>query len=173
MKRFWDKVEITSLYGCWEWTGGVSGPYGSFWLKGRNHGAHKIAYALTYSVVEGDVKVHHLCENQLCVNPLHLKPMSSKEHSVTHNSKTRCLRGHLRTLENISGTACRKCRAEIRRREHKARPEKTTARNRRYYLNHHENMLKRARRYREDNSEQINARQRKRRAEKKAQRELS
>jgi len=41
--RFWSKVAIKQ-FGCYEWTATKGGGYGSFWLNGKNHTAHRFAY---------------------------------------------------------------------------------------------------------------------------------
>lgn len=69
--------------GCWIWTGGhrkrSSHDYGSFWFKGRNLGAHKVAFMLFVAPVPIGILVRHSCDNIRCVNPAHLLLGSQKE----------------------------------------------------------------------------------------------
>lgn len=72
--RFWSKVIVAGDNDCWEWTAGGCGRYGMFHIggrAGRNHGAHRVAFALAngwWAAV-----VSHLCFNKRCVNPAHLR----------------------------------------------------------------------------------------------------
>ncbi len=121
MIRFWSKVEITSLYGCWEWAAGKYWDgYGKFSLNGRKLRAHRVSYELTHSVIPDGLEIDHLCSNRACVNPLHLEVVSRHENyargrcgagkSRPYRLKTHCKYGHERTPENVTTQgACRTC----------------------------------------------------------------
>lgn len=76
-ERFWEKVQRTTLYGCWIWTASVSKtgtPTHSLQQdkKTVTKSARHVAYYLTTGQwAEEGVKIFLKCENQLCVNPRH------------------------------------------------------------------------------------------------------
>lgn len=82
-RRFWKKVRVSRRTGCWNWTGALrtwnrepwDGKYGAFWMNGRVHRAHKVAYRIMFGEVpEGKVLLHS-CDNRRCVNVLrHVRP---------------------------------------------------------------------------------------------------
>lgn len=68
--RFWSKVHKTDS--CWLWTGGTDHfGHGRFRIRGQQHMAHRVAYALTYGPIPPDLCVLHRCDNPPCVNPAH------------------------------------------------------------------------------------------------------
>ena len=127
MDRFWSKVEKSD--GCWLWTAGTSGKYGSFRIDGSATTAHRVAYALEVGPVPEGLVLDHLCRNTLCVNPSHLEPVTIAENvrrgdlsgnGAEHRAKTHCPAGHEYAEANTymykGGRHCRACRRETVRR---------------------------------------------------------
>lgn len=77
--RFWPKVAVSD--GCWLWTGArVPSGYGSIGVDGRQHGAHRISWAMANgSWPEG--MVLHRCGVHQCVRPDHLYVGTGSENS--------------------------------------------------------------------------------------------
>lgn len=75
LDRFWNSVDSSAgPDGCWHWTGRRShdGTYGTFWLGGRNHMAHREMWKLVNGAIPRGMLVLHACEDRGCVNPAHL-----------------------------------------------------------------------------------------------------
>lgn len=98
IERFWRKVSIESLDGCWNWMAHKNHDgYGVSKLKINGKWsvifAHRVSYYLYYGVfIEGDNRCLHKCDNPSCVNPNHLfigtqgdnvRDMHSKNRQVT------------------------------------------------------------------------------------------
>ena len=75
--RFWDKVKLHKVTGCWVWTAAVrtwkrepwDGGYGAFWLPPDGVvRAHRFAYELLYGEVPKGKLLLHQCDNRRCVN---------------------------------------------------------------------------------------------------------
>ena len=142
MKRFWDKVEIASLYGCWEWMAAKNHKgYGEFRLDGKVQRAHRVAYELVRGSIPEGLEIHHQCRNRACVHPYHIEPIDHK----THVSKEYCPVGHRRSPNNLYGVHCKTCQL-TRKREH--------------YQEHREEIVEKRRKYREMYGDKINARRR-------------
>lgn len=73
IERFLEKVKKTD--GCWNWTGTLSGGYGTFGKKK----AYRAGYELLVGAVPEGLQLDHLCRNRACVNPEHLEPVTHKE----------------------------------------------------------------------------------------------
>jgi hypothetical protein len=78
MTRFWDKIAIDPITGCWLWTGAARSGYGAFWLDGRVVRAHRYVYELLRGSVPDGLVLDHLCERPSCVNPAHLEAVTQQ-----------------------------------------------------------------------------------------------
>lgn len=70
--RFESFVDRSNSSGCHLWQGGTSRGYGSFWLGGRLHRAHRVAYQAAHGPIADGCVVRHRCDNPSCVNVEHL-----------------------------------------------------------------------------------------------------
>lgn len=69
--RFWKYVQKGP--GCWPWVGGrFPFGHGSFWLKGKNVKASRVAWVLKHGPIPAGQNVLHKCDNPPCCNPDHL-----------------------------------------------------------------------------------------------------
>lgn len=76
-ERFMKKVRVLGQDECWLWTAATnSNGYGVMRIGGRADGklflAHRIAYCLSHSQCDADLKILHVCDNPFCCNPKHL-----------------------------------------------------------------------------------------------------
>jgi len=127
-KRFWDKVEIDSETGCWNWTAGKLRGYGAFKLEGKQRAAHRVSYEALVGAIDSETLDHVCCDgkNKRCVHPLHLEPVTRRENfrrgsSTRGERKIRCRNNHPATPENTyiwhnkkSGLDVKMCRECIR-----------------------------------------------------------
>ena len=70
---------------CWPWRGfRYRGRYARIAarLNGRSYRllSHRVAFALQYGHIPGDIEAAHQCPNAWCVNPSHLFPMRTGDH---------------------------------------------------------------------------------------------
>lgn len=89
--RFWEKVALKTLNGCWEWQGSTNNyGYGKFGVHRTTFQAHRVAYKLmnpTTSLI--DVILRHSCDNPVCCNPFHLVPGTQLENLRDMRAKGR------------------------------------------------------------------------------------
>lgn len=78
--------------GCWEYQGARTYGYGSFWYKGKNYRAHRVAYEL-YTGDFPDGVILHTCDNPCCCNPLHLCLGTQSLNMADMARKQRSLKG--------------------------------------------------------------------------------
>ena len=89
------KIEISSLLGCWLWRGATAGgnqtwdrggPYGRMRVEGKLIYTHQLSLLLAGKPKPGDGYVpHHWCRRRLCANPLHLEWLTSTENACLSN----------------------------------------------------------------------------------------
>ena len=105
--RFWSKVSVAPLSGCWLWTGSTNGTgYGRFWATSRPDGAklhyvHRYAYQMLVGPISEGLDLDHFrCGNRACCNPEHVRPVTRRENMLRSDSpaarnaaKTRCYCG--------------------------------------------------------------------------------
>ena len=129
LERFWDKVEVDSISGCWNWMGSkFASGYAQFKLTHtKNVRAHRFAYEVNKGKVPKDFVLDHLCRNRKCVNPDHLEIVTQKENMIRGNSppslnskKTHCSKNHPLSGDNLyfhnNKRYCKICIEETKRR---------------------------------------------------------
>ncbi len=86
--RFARKVDVSHNGGCWTWKGNVDGKgYGRFWMIGRNHWAHRVAYVVFGGSIPDGYTIHHTCHNTSCVNPEHLELATLEDNSAERQAR--------------------------------------------------------------------------------------
>jgi hypothetical protein len=77
---FWSRVDRSGgPDACWLWTALRSKKgYGRVFRDGREVGAHRMAYELTFGPTDAEA-VRHTCDNPPCCNPSHLIPGTHAE----------------------------------------------------------------------------------------------
>lgn len=145
LPRFLAKVEKTET--CWLWTAWIErNGYGRFWLDGRQHGAHRVAYELYVGPIPAGFEIDHLCRVKHCVNPGHLEAVTAAE-NVRRMAVVRtpyqslmgaCRNGHPYDRENTivtpSGRACATCKRDASRAHYERNRELTIERARQWRL---------------------------------------
>lgn len=127
--------------GCWIWRlRPNSDGYGQIVRRKKHFYAHVFSYLFHVGPVPEGLELDHICSVRLCINPAHLEPVTHAENvdrgrSKTHMAeRTHCVNGHELSGSNVhmqhwtrkDGTIgmfrrCRKCAAEVSRREREAR----------------------------------------------------
>lgn len=126
VNRFVDKISAGDS--CWQWTGAERAKgYGSFYLDGKNHLAHRVAFKLFRHEIQAPLVVDHICRNTGCVNPDHMELVHSGVNTLrglgrtaANARKTHCKRGHLLSDENTreighTKRRCLLCKKEYRK----------------------------------------------------------
>jgi hypothetical protein len=126
--RFWKKTSYDADTGCWNWTASLTPEgYALYWLGGRYHLGHRVAYAALHGPIVGCLVIDHRCRNRCCVNPLHMEAVTNATNILRGQSppalnarRTHCIRGHLLAGPNLYLNAggwrvCRTCRRDRKR----------------------------------------------------------
>lgn len=102
--RFWNRVNINLVSGCWEWNGSLSpGGYGIIGWKHRNSArAHRVSYQELVGPIKSGLVIDHLCRIKHCVNPAHLEAVTQsvnvRRGKAAESNRLRatrpCKRGH-------------------------------------------------------------------------------
>jgi hypothetical protein len=124
--RFFSKIKSFPDGKCWLWDCYESGSgYGALSIKGKMHGAHRLAWIAFHGPIPTKACVCHKCDNPKCINPHHLFLGTHKDNMVDMCSKgrqnmqkkTHCPQGHEYTLDNIFPAADNRRRCRICKRE--------------------------------------------------------
>ncbi|WP_420454398.1 HNH endonuclease signature motif containing protein [Rubrivirga sp.] len=92
-RQFLERVEVDPG-GCWIWKGYTirnrSGQaYGRLKRCGKNHLAHRFAFAQVHGPIPPGLVVRHRCDKTLCVNPDHLEVGTHKDNAHDRESRGR------------------------------------------------------------------------------------
>lgn len=91
-ERFWKNVDKSG--DCWIWTGATTGNgYGTIRYRGKQEGAHRVAWILTNGDITAGLLVRHSCDNSLCVRVDHLSLGTTADNSRDAVSRGRQARG--------------------------------------------------------------------------------
>lgn len=124
--RFWDKVRVDEVSGCWLWQAAKDRDgYGRYQIRPRSEEAHRVAYEALQSAIPDGLQLDHLCRVRHCVNPAHLQAVTCKTNinrgltGAENRGKTHCPRGHEYTADNTrvyrSMRYCRACSRDRKR----------------------------------------------------------
>ena len=136
-ERLWTKF-ARDPNGCWQWTATIhAGGYARFYMDGKFHHAHRVAYELLVGPVPEGLVLDHLCRNRSCVNPSHLEPVTFQEKvlrgegpTAMNARKDECVRGHdLTDPDNLyeCNRNERRCRACTRERNAESKRKRRDA----------------------------------------------
>lgn len=102
--RLFRCMKINEDTGCWEWQKGLfSTGYGQMSVKGRNRGAHVVAYEIFNGEIPEGMLVCHKCDNPICINPEHLFLGTNKDNMEDMVNKGRSAvanNGHVKMTED-------------------------------------------------------------------------
>lgn len=141
LQRFWLKIKVDLVTGCWEWTGTQNElGYGIFGADGKKFRAHRFSYIAFIGDIPEGLGLDHLCRNPPCCNPSHLEAVTQKVNNLRGTSpaamcarKTACPLGHplsgsnLYINPNTGKRRCRECMRRDARETSRRRPRKGPA----------------------------------------------
>jgi hypothetical protein len=132
--RLLEKVTVGD--GCWEFTGCKCFGYGYIRWDGKQKRTHRVMYELLVGPIPVGTELDHLCRNRACCRPDHLEVVTTKENlrrgvgwAGQNAQKTHCVNGHEFTPENTyqqkggwaGGRGCIECRKRISRESQRRR----------------------------------------------------
>lgn len=86
LDRFWSHVEKTD--GCWLWRGGKRDHgYGCFWMNGKHHAAHRLAWEFEHGPIPAGNIVMHECDTPDCVRHLFLGTFGDNARDMTRKGR--------------------------------------------------------------------------------------
>lgn len=91
--RFLKKVCVDPVTSCWMWNATFSQVYGTFYIEGKPHKAHRISYEMHIGKIPTGLFVLHKCDTTKCVNPDHLFLGTHQDNSDDKIKKGRCPKG--------------------------------------------------------------------------------
>jgi len=100
--RFESKIK-KATNGCWLWTDVLDGDgYGTFFLRGKNRRAHRVAWYFAHGPIPKGMIVGHKCGHRSCVNRQHLTLATPRQNALENSNsiaavnarKTECKNGH-------------------------------------------------------------------------------
>lgn len=109
-QRFFSKYDVTDQYRaglttpCWEWNSArhPRTDYGMFWMDGKTHQAHRVAWIFKYGPIPPGLVLLHRCDWPPC---MHIDPDNFGEDddhfflgTTAENNTDRDLKGHLKVL---------------------------------------------------------------------------
>ncbi len=101
--KFWDRVNITGLLDCAEWTGAKNRRgYGVAWNGENTILAHRFAWELIYGAIPDGLYVLHKCDNPSCCNTSHLFLGTHADNQCDKINKGRQSRGTDRYFAKLS-----------------------------------------------------------------------
>ena len=93
LKERFNERFVKQNNGCWLWTAGKIGKYGSIKNGEKREVSHRISWKIYKGEIPTGMFVCHRCDVTLCVNPEHLFLGTQKDNIVDAVSKNRMAKG--------------------------------------------------------------------------------
>jgi hypothetical protein len=97
LSYFKSHIELRGDFGCWMWTGPLSGGYGEMPTRGGRMRAYRFSYLIHIGEVPDGLDLDHLCRVPRCVNPWHLDPVTRSVNSQRSRGYNRFMKRGRRT----------------------------------------------------------------------------